>query len=40
MGQGTHVTIHLPPGPRDLTMDENKEELHVFASGDQQASKQ
>ena len=37
VGQGTHVTIHLPPGPRDLSMDEKKEEQYVFASSSRQA---
>jgi PAS domain S-box-containing protein len=39
VGEGTHVTIYLPPGPPTLSMDEKKEEQYVFASSGQ-ASKQ
>jgi signal transduction histidine kinase len=37
VGEGTHVTIHLPPGPRTLSMDEKKEEQYVFASSSRQS---
>jgi two-component system NtrC family sensor kinase len=40
VGEGTHVTIHLPPGPRTLSMDEKKEEQYVFASSSRQSVKQ
>jgi len=36
-GEGTHVTIHLPPGPRTLPLDKSKEEEYVFSTGSQQA---
>ena len=38
VGQGTHVTIHLPPGPRTLSMDEKKDEQYVFASSSRQSN--
>ena len=40
VGEGTQVTIHLPPGPRALSMEEKKEEDYVFATGSEQAGKQ
>ena len=40
VGEGTQVTIHLPPGPLTLSMDEQKEEQYIFASSSRQASKQ
>jgi two-component system NtrC family sensor kinase len=36
-GQGTQVTILLPPGPRTLPIEEKKEEEYVFAAGSRQA---
>ena len=36
-GQGTRVTILLPPGPRTLPMEEKKEEEYVFATESRQA---
>ncbi len=40
VGEGTHVTIQLPPGPLALAMEENKEGEHVFAASRQQVSEQ
>ena len=40
VGEGTQVTIHLPPGPLTLSMDEQKKEQYIFASSSRQASKQ
>ena len=36
-GQGSQVTILLPPGPRTLTMEEKKEQEYVFATGSREA---
>jgi signal transduction histidine kinase len=38
-GQGTQVTIHLPPGPRALAFEEGKEEGYVFATSSGQVLK-
>ncbi len=40
VGQGTHVTIHLPPGPRALSLEERKKGEYVFATSSGQVSKQ
>jgi len=40
VGEGTHVTIHLPPGPRDLSLEEPKEGEYVFATSSGQVGKQ
>ena len=40
VGEGTQVTIHLPPGPRTLSLEERKEEEYVFATSGGQVSKQ
>jgi two-component system, NtrC family, sensor kinase len=37
VGEGTHVTIHLPPGPLTLSMGEQKKEQYIFASSSRQA---
>jgi signal transduction histidine kinase len=36
-GEGTDVTVHLPPGPLTLPMEENKEEQYVFTTRSRQA---
>jgi signal transduction histidine kinase len=37
VGEGTQVTIYLPPGPRTLSIEEKKEEEYVFATASQEA---
>lgn len=39
VGEGTQVTIHLPPGPRALSPEERKEEGYVFATSSGQVLK-
>jgi two-component system NtrC family sensor kinase len=40
VGQGTQITIHLPPGPRDLSLEEPREGEYVFTTNSGQVSKQ
>jgi len=40
VGQGTHVTIHLPPGPRTLPLEKKQEVEYVFSREGRQASRQ